>query len=172
MAITNQERVGKAMELLRDGLRPFVECEMKAQVGEIWSQVVAEVLTDSRLGKGKGEATNDVAVLLVLMDRKWSEVFRLALGKAERSLVNELLEIRKRWAHQERFSSDDTDRALDSTERLLTAVSAPQADEVRKMKLELRRVAFDEQVGGEKRKSAGTAIESAAPSGLNLGERC
>jgi len=59
MAITNQERVGKAMELLRDGLRPFVEREMNAQFGERWSRVVDEVLTDSRLGKGKGEATND-----------------------------------------------------------------------------------------------------------------
>lgn len=30
MAITNQERVGKAMELLRAGLAPFVEREMKS----------------------------------------------------------------------------------------------------------------------------------------------
>ena len=44
--------------------------------------------------------------------------------------------------------------------RLLTAVSAPQADEVEKMKMELRRLRFDEQVRGEKRKSAGTPIES------------
>ena len=29
MAITNQERVGKAMELLRAGLAPFVEREFK-----------------------------------------------------------------------------------------------------------------------------------------------
>ena len=60
------------------------------------------------------------------------------------------------------FSSDDADRALDSSTRLLTAVSAPQADEVGKMKMELRRLIFDEQVRSEKRKSAGTAIESAA----------
>ena len=30
MAITNQERVGKAMELLRTGLAPFVEREFKS----------------------------------------------------------------------------------------------------------------------------------------------
>ena len=29
MALTNHERVGKALELLRDGLRPFVERELK-----------------------------------------------------------------------------------------------------------------------------------------------
>ena len=75
-------------------------------------------------------------------------------------LVNELLDVRNRWAHQNPFSGDDADRALDSVSRLLTAVSAPQADEVGKMKMELRRLIFDEQVRGEKRKSAGTAIES------------
>ena len=32
MAITNQERVGKAMELLRAGLAPFVEREFKSRI--------------------------------------------------------------------------------------------------------------------------------------------
>ena len=106
MAITNHERVGKALELLRDGLRPFVERELKASLGDRWPQSVTEILNDSRLGKGKGEPTNDVAVLLVVMDRKWSEIFRRTLGKAERSFVNELLEARKRWAHQETKAND------------------------------------------------------------------
>ena len=30
MAITNHERVGKALELLKDGLRPFVEARTKS----------------------------------------------------------------------------------------------------------------------------------------------
>jgi len=46
--------------------------------------------------------------------------------------------------------------------RLLTAVSAPQADAVNKMKLELRRLTFDEQVRSEKRKAGGSLIEAAA----------
>ena len=70
--------------------------------------------------------------------------------------------MRNKWAHQEPFSSDDADRALDSMARLLTAVSAPQADEVGKMKMELRRLTFDEQVRGEKRKAGGSLIEAAA----------
>ena len=32
MAITNQERVGKAMELLREGIAPYVEREVHAAV--------------------------------------------------------------------------------------------------------------------------------------------
>jgi len=94
------------------------------------------------------------------MWNQWNQVFRKILGQAERTLVSELRDVRNKWAHQQPFSSDDADRALDSVERLLTAVSAPQADEIRKAKMELRRTIFDEQMRTEKRRSAGTAIES------------
>jgi WD40 repeat protein len=80
--------------------------------------------------------------------------------------VNELRDLRNKWAHQQSFSSDDAYRALDSAGRLITAVSAPQSDEIEKMKMELLRLRFDEQVRTEKRKTAGTAIESAASSNL------
>src|SRR5262245_36436580 len=127
MAITNHERVGKALELLKEGLWPFVEREIKSRFGEKWSLEIQDVLRDTRLG-GKDKIPKDVLVQLVVMDRTWSDVFRKILGKAERSLVNELIDVRNRWAHQEAFSSDDADRALDSMARLLAAVSAPQAD--------------------------------------------
>ena len=96
----------------------------------------------------------------------WNDVFRKTLGQSERTLVSELRDVRNRWAHQNPFSTDDTYRALDSAGRLLTAVSAPQADEIEKMKMELLRLRFDEQVRSEKRKSAGTAVESAATGNL------
>src|SRR5580704_18817086 len=129
MAITNQERVGKSLDLLKTGLRPFVEREMQAQYGPKWAAEAQDLLRDTRLGGGKGDVMQDVSVQLVIMDRKWGDVFRKTLGKAERSLVNELLDVRNRWAHQNPFSGDDADRALDSIARLLTAVSAPQAHE-------------------------------------------
>ncbi len=78
-------------------------------------------------------------------------------------------EHRNKWAHQAFFSSDDTYRALDSVGRLLTAISASQAEEAEKMKTELLRLRFDEQVRSEKRKSASTAIESAAAGNLKPG---
>ena len=46
--------------------------------------------------------------------------------------------------------------------RLLTAVSASQADEVGRMKMELRRLTYHEQVRGEKRKAGGSLIETSA----------
>ena len=75
MAISNHERVGKALELLKEGLRPFVERELRTYHGDRWASEVKEVLTDTRLGGGKGDAMQDVAVQLVLMDRTWGDVF-------------------------------------------------------------------------------------------------
>lgn len=168
MAITNHERVGKALELLKDGLQPFVEREMKAQHAQMWLEQarmsVAE--TQTHLFSGKNEPQWDSASLLSVMWNQWNAVFRKTLGQAERTLVSELRDVRNRWAHQQPFSSDDAYRALDSAGRLLTAVSAPQAEEVEKIKMELLRVRFDEQVRSEKRKTAGTAIESEATGNL------
>lgn len=160
MAITNHERVNKAMELLKDGLGSFVERELNnAYKDKAASQALRFVGEDKLLAK-KAVTEWDAAALLRLMWEAWNDVFRNVLGQAERTLVSELRDVRNKWAHQQPFSSDDADRALDSAERLLTAVSATQADEVRKMKVELRRTVFDEQMRTEKRRSAGTAIES------------
>ena len=135
----NQERVGKAMELLRAGLAPFVEREFKNLHQAQAADAARRYLGDDRTAGKKAIADWDVAALLKLMWEAWNEVFGKTLGRAERSLVQELRDWRNKWAHQEPFSSDDADRALDSMARLLTAVSAPQADEVGKMKMELRR---------------------------------
>lgn len=166
MAITHNERVGKALILLKEGLVPFVEREFKARFGDGWAFEMRDALSDTRLNNTKDEQVGDVAALLVVMDRKWGEVFRQILGKTERSLVNELLSVRNRWAHQETFTGDDTYRALDSAGRLLTAISAPQSDEIEKVKTELLRVRFDEQARGEKRKSSSIALESGVTGSL------
>jgi predicted AAA+ superfamily ATPase len=162
MAITNQERVGKAMDLLRQGLAPFIEREVQSAVkaGSVRMEAVRRFAEDPNLGK-KPVAQWDSAGLLKLMWETWNDVFGRTLGRAERSLVQELRDWRNKWAHQEPFSSDDADRALDSMTRLLAAVSAPQADEIGRMKMELRRLVFDEQVRGEKRKAGGSLIEAA-----------
>ncbi|MBU2602478.1 MAG: DUF499 domain-containing protein [Actinobacteria bacterium] len=167
MAITNHERVGKALDLLKEGLGPFIERELLAQHGTYWiTTVTAGWRNDVTWDETSDQPHLDAALLLRLMWEQWNETFRRTLGHAERSLVSELREHRNKWAHQQTFSGDDTYRALDSAGRLLTAVSAPQADEIEKMKSELLRLRFDEQVRGEKRKGAGTAIESATASNL------
>ena len=51
MAITNHERVGKALDLLKEELGTFVEREMKAQHAQLWfEQVKASVRETLCLG--------------------------------------------------------------------------------------------------------------------------
>jgi predicted AAA+ superfamily ATPase len=168
MAITNHERVGKALLLLSNGLQPFVEREMKSVHQGDWFSEAKQSLNNSqlRLGGSLDKPEWDAAGVLVVMWNQWNDVFRRSLGHADRSLVAELRDVRNRWAHQKPFSADDTYRALDSASRLLLAVSAAEADEVEKMKMELLRVRFDEQVRTEKRKAGGTVIEGQVIAGL------
>jgi predicted AAA+ superfamily ATPase len=166
MAINNHERVGKAMELLKQGLAPFVDREFKNAYKDRALGEARRYFGDDRKLADKGIGEWDAAGLLKLMWESWNDVFRRTLGPAERSLVSELRDLRNKWAHQESFSSDNAYRALDSATRLLTAISAPQSAEIEKMKMELLRLRFDEQVRAEQRKNAGTAIESAVASNL------
>ena len=161
MAITNQERVGKALELLKAGLGPFVERELqdKIKARVVHMDTIRRFADDPHLTDKPIEQW-DVAALLKLMWETWNDVFRNVLGRAERSLVNEIRDQRNKWAHQDSFSSDDADRTLDSIARLLTAVSASQADEVNRMKMELRRLIFEEQARSERRRGAGNTVES------------
>src|SRR5579883_1883017 len=167
MAVTNHERVGRALELLKAGLRPYVEREYQAHYGETWRAQAAQTLRQDRDWKtADGEDRLDVQALLSLMQFQWNEVFRDTLGAAERSLVNELRDVRNRWAHQQPFSGDDAYRALDSAARLLTAISADEAREVERAKNELLRVRFEEQARRETRKAAVGATEGQPQAGL------
>ena len=50
---------------------------------------------------------------------EWQSVFRTVLGQTDRTYVSELRDVRNRWAHQDTFSTDDAERALDTMRRLL-----------------------------------------------------
>ena len=167
MATTNFDRVGRALELVRSGLGPFVEREIRSAIATnaLSADRVRGYVEDPMLAN-KSITEWDASALLKLMWDIWNEVFRRTLGFAERSLVSEVRDWRNKWAHQQPFSGDDAYRALDSAARLLVAVSASQADEVEKMKTELLRVRFDEQARSEKRKSSSIAIESGVTGSL------
>lgn len=166
MAITNFERVGKALELLRSGLAPYVEREFTGVFAKKAREEAERYLVSDRLTQGKSFIELDASALLKLMWDSWNEIFRKTLGFAERSLISEIRDYRNKWAHQQTFSGDDADRALDSIARLLSAVSASEADEVLKMKMELRRQIFEEQARHDRRKQSSGTVESAATSGL------
>ena len=166
MAVTNHERVGKGLELLRAGLGPFVERELKQalRAGNLSGHRRNEIADDPMFRRPSSEW--DVAVVLRLMWDNWHDAFSRTLGRSDRSLVSELRDHRNQWAHQEPFSSDDAYRALDSVQRLLTSISAPQVREIDAHKQELLRVRFQEQVRGERRRTGRTVAAAGAVAGL------
>jgi len=156
MADTNNERVGKTLSLLAQGLAPFVDRECGLKYGSDWENAVP--------GDGARSKT-DVQFLLRAMTSTWREVFERTLGRMERNYVSELIDARNRWAHQELFSSDDAYRALDSAERLLLAVNAgEQATEVGRMKHDLQRRRYSEEARRVTRRKAAEPLEG-MPSG-------
>src|SRR5664279_677640 len=145
MAITNHERVTKALDLLNAGLRPFIERELKSTYKDRWMEVARPSFpTWQQTGKKASEPNWDSQALLSVMWDLWNDCFRKILGPSERSLVSELRDVRNKWAHQKSFTTDDAYRSIDSISRLLTAISAEQVEQVEQMKAEILRVKFDE----------------------------
>ena len=164
MAETNRDRVGKALELIKEGLAPFVQREVHA-CKKLPMERLRHYADDPRLSNRPIEEW-DASSLFKLMNETWREVFHDTLGHPGRSLVSELREWRNKWAHQEHFSSDDADRMLDSAERLLAAISASQAAELNRMKMELRRLVFNEQARRTQRRTPSKQVEAFDAGGI------
>ena len=165
MAITNRERVGRALEILQAGLAPFVERELEGTYKNRLKHEAVRLTGNSFLAE-KAVREWDVAALFKIMWEGWNDVFRKTLDAEKRNLVSELWNFRNRWAHQEGFSSDDTYRVLDSGVRLLEAISAPQVEELRRMRTELLRARFEEELRAEKRKTGLPLVEAVTEKAL------
>ena len=116
MAVSNRDRVNRGLELLAQGLHPFVLQELKATYQDRWPYEVAGTLKLDET-KARESQLRDVHLLLRLMWDLWNPVFGRTLGQSARTLVSELREVRNRWAHMDAFSADDAYRALDSSSR-------------------------------------------------------
>ena len=74
-------------------------------------------------------------------------------GRAERSIVNELVAVRNKLAHNETFTYDDAERALDSMRRLMEAIGAGvPAERLGKMRDTILRTKFAELQRNEERR--------------------
>lgn len=141
MDTSNHEHVGKALHLLREGLGPFVEREVKtaldsgristeALIEKWWNNAPHAHSLRNKLITDLDVASLDVAGLLRLMRITWRDVSYSILGRTELNLVHDLSTYRNKWAHQEELSSEDVYRVLDSSERLLRAISATKEAEI------------------------------------------
>lgn len=128
MAKSTRQHVFEGMELLPEGLIPFVEKRLESQIKGHWQVQVLERVRGLR-PNGDGQVNWDQQGLLQVMMAFWKDAFAMVLGHPERSYVSELLDVRNKLAHNENFTYDDAERALDTMRRLLESVSAREVAE-------------------------------------------
>ena len=166
MSKSNRTYIFEALDQFKDGMIPFVRTRLESSLSGHWPSQVKSKVEVLRVSNGIIEW--DVAGLLKTMMSFWGEAFRTVLGPVERSYVSEILEVRNRFAHDQSFSYDDTERALDTIKRLLESVSAGDtAEKVGAMRTAVLRRRLDEQRRNEERKgSSGRTIKTGGHSGL------
>ncbi|GAA1834994.1 Swt1 family HEPN domain-containing protein [Luedemannella flava] len=152
MATSNRDRIGQMFDLLSPALDSFIAAMVASDLptGVPWSTLVKGRDEIKGIG-GKDYDTRDVQVQLRMLTENitgqikpgW-QPFRGQLSRVHESYAQELRDARDRWAHMKSFTDDDAYRILDTAERLLTAIgNALAADQVAKVRLNLRRVTAD-----------------------------
>ena len=163
MVMANTERISKALDLLRDGLRPKCEDTWRGFYGDEWLDAV-----NGRLHSPEhSPSVEDAAFLFKGMKATWQEVFGHGFPPAVRALVFEVADARNSWAHQKALSTDDTVRALDSMERLLEAFgNLDERQQIRSLRRDLMRQMMEEESRAERRKTAAKPTEGQPQAGL------
>ncbi len=151
MSPNHRERISAALELLRQGLYPYLEQNMQKIYGDAWKARAAGHLRDFQRAQMETDdpLREDVAAQLTVINREWEKVFKQGLSPSDRALINELIAVRNKWAHQSPFSTDDTYRAVDSVARLLKSLNAPQVATVEKQRQDILRLLAQEQARSE-----------------------
>ncbi|MDE0578824.1 MAG: DUF499 domain-containing protein [bacterium] len=163
MVMANTERIARALDLLRDGMRPKCEDTWQGFYGDGWLETV-----NGRLHTpDRNPSTEDAAFLFKGMKATWQEVFSHGFPPAIRALVFEVADARNSWAHQQSLSTDDTARALDSMERLLEAFgNLDERQQIRNLRRDLMRQMVEEESRAERRKTAAKPTEGHPTAGL------
>lgn len=128
-------RVGETLEVLAEGLAPYVDRKMRAHMprDEEWILTAAE-----KLGKRQNVvvSVSDPQFQLEVLSRFWGPVFAADLPSSARDVVGELLVARNHWAH----ISEETPIDLDFAEgvnrlaaELLESVRSPLAERIREL---------------------------------------
>jgi hypothetical protein len=167
MAKTTRQYVFEGMELLPAALIPFVEKRLESSLKGHWQLEVVDRISGLK-ANSKGDVAWDQASLLKTMMFLWKEAFSTVLGHPERSYVSELLDVRNKLSHNETFTYDDAERALDSMRRLMEAISAGETSaEISKMRETILRTKYAElQRNEERRKTQRLNISVETVAGL------
>lgn len=167
VAKSTRQNVFEGMELLPAALVPFVEKRLETSLKGHWQLEVVQRVQGLKPNSA-GEVGWDQQGLLKTMMAFWKDAFATVLGHPERSYVSELLDVRNKLSHNENFTYDDAERALDSMRRLMEAISAGEtAEQLSKMRDTILRTKFTElQRNEERRKTQRLEISVETVAGL------
>ncbi|MEU6429670.1 Swt1 family HEPN domain-containing protein [Microbispora sp. NPDC046973] len=159
MALSHAQRVGKGFELLAEGLEPVVDRLMQAAApaGKDWLDLIAAKEAAKHGGGMKLSKHDPQLQLKVITDHK--NVFHELIGHNGYRYASELREVRNAWAHNDKFTFYDADRALDTMERLLRVAGAVDAaEQVLAQREEHRSQTDDKRARDKIRKSSPVAL--------------
>ncbi len=146
VAASYRANVGEVLEVLAEGLAPFVDQEMHREfTGEDWIVGAA-----TRLGRREPvlASPTDPQFQLEVMVRWWGPVFASTLSRDTRDTVQELRKARNEWAHIDESHPIDLAFALRVCQRaedLLTQIGSPAAADVSRMEDQMQREATREE---------------------------
>ena len=174
MAVSNLERVGRGLAILRQGLAPVVQRELKSRYRDRWWKDGVEGALRGSVGRAALDSAEldderfaqlDSQALLVILWENWAAVFQDQFGHVGRSYVSELREVRNAWAHQQPFSAEDAFRALDTMTRLLDMAGAAGRESLQALARDMLRQRFEAETRQQIKQANGTT-QSGAPAGL------
>ncbi len=163
MATSNLEQIGKGLQILRAGLAPYIQRELKSAHKARWWVTGVEGVLQGAVGmdalKEVGSPEErferlDIQALLVILWSNWDVAFKDELGHVGRSYVSELREVRNHWAHQQPFNPEDTFRALDTMARLIEMAGGQGLEDLQELSREMLRRRFEADTKRALKKSA------------------
>ena len=166
MSKSNKQYVSEAFDAFAEVLTPFVEARLKNSLEGDWQAVVSDKIADLRLGDGG--LLWDSATLLEATTTFWNEAFKVVLGPVESSYLSELRDSWSKLDGDSSFSSDDTERVLDTIKRFLESISARDvAERIGSMRTAVMQRRVDERKrNGERRRASEEIISTGAKHGL------
>jgi Swt1-like HEPN/Protein of unknown function (DUF499) len=155
MALSNRDRIDRMFQLIAPALDDFISSvigQADQPTGAEWTKLVQRKDATNGVPVGKAYDRLDPQIQFRMLTegnitsgfkQGWYP-FNQALGRPGETFASELREVRNQWAHNGTFTDDDAYRALDTGERLLKLIGAStEAEEVRSVRLNLRRVTAD-----------------------------
>ena len=173
MALSNRDRIGKMFEVMAPALDDFIATVIGAEdpaLGAGWVKLVQAKDVKNGAPATKVYDPLDQHMQLRMLSENITGQYRQGwypfndvLSRTQQSYASELRDVRNSWAHNGSFTDDDAYRALDTAERLLVAVNAPEAAAaVKGIRLNLRRVTADRDDKRTLKAAAGVSPDSAS----------